>query len=604
MAGKFSKKQRLTFFTVVMGLLFVIITFIIIWLDLNSQKPYVPGEQTEGLTAGLFRSLPKDHPQLNFIDVTKEAGINFIHFPGTRTSQLPEDMGSGVAWGDYDNDGWIDLFVVNHAGPITMPSDELLTTPAHCALYHNNKDGTFTEVSVQAGVDLRGFGMAAAWGDYNNDMLLDLFVSSYGENRFYHNNGDGTFSERTKQAGLGGLNGFWAGVSWADFNRDGFLDIYVCGYVKYSSSEKSLSGSMQYDEEVPASINPSSFAPERCLLYKNNGNGSFTELAKEVGVDNPKGRSLSAAWCDFNEDGWPDLYVANDVSDNALYRNLGNGKFEDISHLARVADYRGAMGIAIADWDKDQDMDLFVTHWIAQENALYSNLKSQILAMKNDAIDPLQFMDEADRFGLGQIALDFIGFGTSFFDFDNDSYLDIFVVNGSTFQKKSQSTLLIPMSDQIFWNRSSEDGFYNVSSVGGSYFNSEYVGRGGAYADYDNDGDLDLFIVNNQGPAILLENKNVSNNNWFKCTLYGKQSNSIAIGTRLYLKSGDEIYNRQVGSQSSYLSQNSYVQHFGLGKSEVIDSLNIFWPSGHQTVIKNLQVNQNLHIYENISYLD
>jgi len=601
MLANFSRKQRLLLLVGVMSLLFIMVTLIIIGLHLNSQKSYLPGEETEGLTSDLFRSLPNDYPRIIFNDVSEEAGINFTHFPGRRSSQITEDMGSGVAWGDYDNDGWIDLYVVNQSGPITMSPEELLKSPAHSTLYHNNKDGTFTDVSVEAGVDFRGIGMAAAWGDYNNDNLLDLFVSSYGENKFYHNNGDGTFSDRTKETGLGGVKGFWAGVSWADYNRDGFLDIYVCGYVKYSVSGNTIS-SMQYDEEVPASINPSSFKPERCLLYKNDGKGNFKEVAKEAGVDNPKGKSLSAAWCDFDEDGWPELYVANDVSDNALYKNLGNGKFDDVSHAARVADYRGAMGIAIGDWDNDQDMDLFVTHWIAQENALYSNLKSQIAAMKNDAISPLQFMDEADRYGLGQIALDYIGFATSFFDFDNDGDLDLFVINGSTFQQKSEPTLLTPMTDQFFWNRGSEDGFYSVPSSSDKVLKPDNVGRGGAYADYDNDGDLDLFVVNNQGPANLFRNDFVTKNNWFKCTLHGEKSNSLAIGARLSLNAGKSTQTCQVGSQSSYLSQNSYVQHFGLDDSGVIDSLNIVWPSGKRQVLKDLSVNQHLHIYENKSY--
>ncbi|MCK5034197.1 MAG: CRTAC1 family protein, partial [Calditrichia bacterium] len=387
------------------------------------------------------------------------------------------------------------------------------------------------------------------------------------------------------------------GVSWADYNRDGFLDVFVCGYVKYSKT-KSLSKSTQYDVEVPSSINPSSFASERSLLYKNNGNGSFTEIAEIAGVDNSNGRSLSAAWCDFDEDGWPELYIANDVSDNALFHNLGNGTFEDVSHAARVADYRGAMSIAIGDWDKDQDMDMFITHWIAQENALYSNLKSQIKALNDPLINPLKFMDEADRYGLGQIALDYIGFGTFFFDYDNDSNLDLFIVNGSTFQQKAQPTLLVPLTDQVFWNRNHEDGFYDVSSVSGEVLKSEYVGRGAAYADYDNDGDLDVFIVNNQGLAILLKNNCNNKNNYFKCTLRGVESNSLAIGARLSLWAGNDIQIRQVGSQSSYLSQNSYVQHFGLGEINKVDSLEIIWPSGIRQVLSDLPSNQNILIQE------
>ena len=597
MLSKFSRKQRLLLLTSFMGLLFVVITVIVLWLHFSAKKLYLPGEKIDGLTTELFRSLPKDHPQVIFIDATKDAGIDFNHFYGTRSSQLPEDMGSGAAWGDYDNDGWLDLFVVNLVGPLTLSSSEIANSPVHCALYHNNKDGTFSEVSAQAGVDYRGWGMAAAWGDYNNDDLLDLFISSYGRNVFYHNNGDGTFTDRTEKTGLGGLDGFWTGVSWADYNRDGFLDVFVCGYVKYSKT-KSLSKSTQYDVEVPSSINPSSFASERSLLYKNNGNGSFTEIAKIAGVDNSNGRSLSAAWCDFDEDGWPELYIANDVSDNALFHNLGNGTFEDVSHAARVADYRGAMSIAIGDWDKDQDMDMFITHWIAQENALYSNLKSQIKALNDPLINPLKFMDEADRYGLGQIALDYIGFGTFFFDYDNDSNLDLFIVNGSTFQQKAQPTLLVPLTDQVFWNRNHEDGFYDVSSVSGEVLKSEYVGRGAAYADYDNDGDLDVFIVNNQGLAILLKNNCNNKNNYFKCTLRGVESNSLAIGARLSLWAGNDIQIRQVGSQSSYLSQNSYVQHFGLGEINKVDSLEIIWPSGIRQVLSDLPSNQNILIQE------
>jgi hypothetical protein len=599
MPSKFSKKQRLFFLTFFMGFLFVIITFIVLWSHFRSRNPYLPGEEIEGLTTDLFRSLPKDYPQIIFTDITKQAGIDFKHFSGTRSSQLPEDMGSGAAWGDYDNDGWQDLFIVNTVGSLKLSPIEIENSSAHCALYHNNKDGTFSEVSTQAGVDYRGWGMGAAWGDYNNDELPDLFITSYGKNVFFHNNGDGTFTDRTEKSGLGGLEGFWTGVSWADYNRDGYLDIFVCGYVKYSNIEP-LRKSKQYDVEVPASINPSTFKPEQCLLYKNNGDGTFKENSEWAGVDNANGRSLSAAWCDFNEDGWPDLYIANDVSDNALFYNLENGKFEDISHKARVADYRGAMGIAIGDWDKDQDLDMFITHWIAQENALYNNLKSQIRALNDPTINPLMFMDEADRYGVGQIALDFIGFGTFFFDYDNNGNLDLFVVNGSTFQQKSNPELLVPMANQIFWNRNAEDGFYDVSSVSGEAFSAEYVGRGAAYADFDNDGDLDIIIVSNLGPAILLKNNCNNRNNYFKCTLKGEISNSYAIGARLTLWGGNDIQIRQVGSQSSYLSQNSNVQHFGLGEIDKIDSLEIIWPSGRRQVLKDLSSNQHILISETV----
>jgi hypothetical protein len=583
--------------TVTVGLLFLAGVVTVIWLLSRPQRPYRPGEKIEGLTAGLSRSIPGDYPKITFVDATKESGIFFQHFSGNRSVQLPEDMGSGAAWGDYDNDGWLDLYVANEVGPLSMTAEEIKKSPAHGSLYHNNGDGTFTEVSAQAGVDLRGWAMAAAWGDYNNDGWLDLFISSYGENVFYQNNGDGTFTDRTQQTGLGGRQGFWTGVSWADFNRDGFLDLYICGYVQYSE-QGAGKVTLQYDVEVPASINPSSFEPERNLLYRNNGDGSFSEIAEKAGVEDLRGRSLSAAWSDFDEDGWPDLYVANDVSDNTLFRNLGNETFEEISHAAWVADYRGAMGLAVGDWDEDGDMDMFITHWIAQENALYSNLRAQFAALKTSSQDPVRFMDEADRYGLGQIALDYIGWGTSFFDYDNDGRLDLFVVNGSTFQQKENPLLLIPMTDQLFWNRGADEGFYDVSSVSGEFFNRKYVGRGAAFGDYDNDGDVDIFIVNNNDPGILLRNDGGNRNHWLKLELQGRQSNRQAIGAKLRLVTGEKVQIRQVGAQSSYCSQNSLIEHFGLGNYLKADTLEIIWPSGLRQVFLDLEANQTVKVTE------
>ncbi len=443
--------------------------------------------------------------------------------------------------------------------------------------------------------------MAAAWGDYDNDGWLDLIVSAYGENVLYHNRGDGTFRERTGEAGLGGRPGFWAGVSWADYDRDGFLDLYVTGYVKYVDvSEQAVS--LHYEVEEPASINPSSFEPERNLLYRNKGDGTFDEVAELAGVKGELGRSLGAAWIDFDEDGWVDLYVANDVSDNVLYRNQGDGTFEDVSHLARVADYRGAMGIAVGDWDGDSDMDMVVTHWIAQENALYSNLGSQLRAIDPDGSSPLQFMDEADRYGLGQVALDYIGWGTSFLDFDNDGRLDLFVVNGSTLQQKGNSQLLVPMKDQLFWNGGPDKGFYDVSAVSGAYFEREYVGRGGAFGDYDNDGDVDIFIVNHGGPGVLLRNEDGNRKRWLKVRLQGKRSNRSGIGARLRLVAGGKTQLRQVGFQAPYLSQNSSIEHYGLATLTRVDTLEVLWPSGARQVLVDLATDQTLLVVEDETF--
>jgi hypothetical protein len=590
------RRKRLLLITASTALLFLMIVACAIWLLSKPQAHYQPGEKIAGLTAELARSIPPDYPRIKFVDVAKAAGIHFQHFSGRRSIQLPDDMGSGAAWGDYDNDGWLDLFVANQAGPITMTPEEIKHSPATCALYHNNGDGTFTEISAQAGVDFRGCCMAAAWGDYNNDGWIDLFVSCYGENVFYQNNGDGSFTDRTKATRLGGLKGFWESAAWTDFNRDGFLDLYVCGYVKYVYQETQQI-TLQYDVEVPASLNPSSFEPERNLLYRNNGNGAFTEMAQKAGVANPQGRSLSAAWCDFDEDGWLDLYVANDVSDNVMFRNLGNEKFEDISHTAWVADYRGAMGLGVGDWDGDQDMDIFITHWIAQENALYSNLHAQLVELQTSS-KGLRFMDEADRFGLGQIALDFIGWGTSFFDYNNDGKLDLFVVNGSTFQQKEKPWLLEPMSYQLFWNRGAKEGFYEIGAVSGEIFERKYVGRGAAFGDYDNDGDVDIFVVENGGPGMLLRNEGGNQGHWLAVHLEGRKSNRQGIGARLRVVAGEGAQIRQVGAQASYCSQNSLLEHFGLGNTAKVDTLEIIWPSGRRQTLQNLAADQTVKVIE------
>jgi hypothetical protein len=591
-----SKRQRLVTITSLAATLFFAFLAIIFWPS-GSNEQYVPGEDIVGLTSELERSVPEGYPKVKFIDATKSAGVEFVHFHGERTSQLPEDMGSGAAWADYDNDGWEDLFVANEVGPLTMGPDEIVQSPAHSSLYHNNGDGTFTEVSELAGVNLRTMAIAAAWGDYDNDNWPDLLVTNYGENYLFHNNGDGTFTDVSTSSGINGLNSFWAGASWGDFDRDGYLDLYICGYVKYVAPESSKSAA-QYNVEVPVSINPSSFPAERNLLYKNNGDGTFTEIGKAAKVAGGNGKSLSVVWCDFDEDGWPDLYVANDVSDNVMYKNVEGRAFEEISRAAFVADYRGAMGIGIGDWDNDEDMDIFVTHWMAQENALYSNLLTQIKSAPSQPINSIRFMDEADRYGLGQIALDFISFGTVFLDYDGDGKLDLFLANGSTFQQDANPKLLIPMKDQLFWNKGDNDGFFDVSVVSGDYFAQEFGGRGLASADYDNDGDVDLFIVNNVGPGILLKNDGGNANNWAKIYLIGDKSNKMAIGAKIRLVAGELKQIRQVGAQGSYCSQNSLKEIFGLGNEAKIDTLQIIWPGGLEQAFYNLSVNELIQIKE------
>jgi len=565
------------------------------WRD--AQQSYRPGEDPEGITTDLARDLPENYPRVTFTDVTQRTGIEFQHFSGKRSSQLPEDMGSGAAWGDYDNDGWVDLVVANEVGPLTMSEAERHRSPARARLYHNDH-GTFSEVTDKTGIDFHGWGMGVAWGDYDNDGNIDLVLTAYGRNVLYHNNGDGTFIDRSLVSRVGVPVGFWTGASWGDYDRDGFLDLYITGYVKYVLPDNGSAPS-HYDIENPASINPASFAPERNLLFRNNGNGTFTEVAATAGVSDVTGRGLSAAWADFDGDGWLDLYVANDQSDNAFFRNLGNGKFTDLSNSARVGDYRSAMGIAVGDWDNDGAQDIFLTHWLAQENALYTNqLSASKKRLTGGDVSKLTFMDEADRTGLGQISIDFVGWATSFMDYDNDGKVDLFVVNGSTLQAKSDSTRLVPMRNLLFWNQGRRAGFFDVSRVTGATFGKEFVGRGAAFADYDNDGDEDVFIVNHGGPGILLRNDGGNRNHWVQVEVRGTKSNRQGIGATVRVVVGDTIQTRQIGAQGSYLSQNSLIETFGLGGRMRADTVDVRWPNGTHVTRVGVSANQRLLITE------
>jgi hypothetical protein len=561
-------------------------------------KPYTPGTEAASsgeITRRLERSLPPNVPRVRFTDVAGPAGLRFRHFHGTRSTQLPEDMGSGAAWGDYDNDGDADLFLVNESGPLSASPEEANASPARPALYRNDGDGTFTDITDSAGLGMRSCGMGAAWGDYDDDGDLDLVVTSLGDVRLYRNDGDGSFTDVSDPAGITGFVGFWSGASWADYDRDGDLDLYVCGYVQYRYDEElAQKTSRQYTTVVPYTLNPSAYGPERNLLFRNEG-ARFREVAEEAGVDNRAGRSLSASWCDFDGDGWPDLYVANDISDNTMYWNRGDGRFLDISHPAWVADYRGAMGLGIGDWDNDGDFDLFVTHWIAQENALYSNQKGTIAERESE---PMHFIDQADLHGLGQVALDFIGWGTDFFDYDNDGRLDLFVVNGSTFQMDDDPDRLVPMRNQLFWNAGPDEGFFEVGEVSGGSFAVENVGRGAAFADFDRDGDVDVAVTVNGAPARLLRNDGGNAKGWLRVVLRGAgergaaspwKTTRFATGAVVSVTTGTTRQIREVGGGSSYLSQSPPGEvHFGLGEAARVDLLEVHWPDGTKQSFRDI----------------
>jgi tetratricopeptide (TPR) repeat protein len=569
------------------------------WLHLRSRPPvYRTGEDHPEITRTLEREIPPEAPEPRFTEVGKEAGLgDYVPFRGERTSQLPEDMGPGAAWGDYDDDGDDDLFLVSAGGPLGAPP----AARAPSLLYENRGDGTFRR--VESFPDTRIVGMGAAWGDADGDGRLDLVVTGYNALILYRNRGgrferDPAFPDR---------RGFWSGASWADFDRDGDLDLYVCGYVQYvEESGGGTRTSQQYGYSVPFTLNPASYRPQPNLLFRNEGAGRFTEVAAALGVDDPRGRSLSALWHDFDDDGWPDLYVANDISDNVLYHNR-KGKLVDVSHPAWVADYRGAMGLAAADYNRDGDDDLFVSHWIAQENALYDSLladrRSPPIASSPGsahAADPaggpappssaLRFMDLADARGVGYIALQFVGWGAEFADFDADGWVDLAVANGSTFETQEAPKRLRSQEPFLFWNRRGEH-FHNLALLD-TVLSQPRVGRGLALSDYDGDGDVDILIICRHDGALLLRNE-MRRGNWAELRLRSRPrragaSPGWADGARVVALAGGAALRRTVSS-ASYLSQSSRWVHLGLGEADRIERLEVRWPGGEVQVAENLE---------------
>lgn len=536
------------------------------------------------------RKLPSGAPEPFFTDVTKEAGLSdFRQFQGQRTSQLPEDMGSGAAWGDFDNDGFDDLFVVSGGGPLDAPTSEL----APSVLYRNLGNGHFEK--VKGFPDLRIHGMAAAWGDYDNDGRLDLVVTSYDRIYLFHNNGDGTFTDVSHKAGLDKYRGFWAGASWSDYNHDGHLDLYVCGYVKYKPDPHSKGAtSSQFGQEVPFTLNPASYEPERNLLFRNNGNGTFTEVAKDLGIANGDGRSLVALWHDFKGDGWPDLYVANDISENKLYVNH-HGKFTDGGKDAWVEEYRGSMGLAAGDYNRDGKDDLFISHWIAQGDALYQSVASDTKSGEHGS--QLHFTDVAAMIGVGEPSMQRIGWGTAFVDFDSDGWLDLMVANGSTFERKQDpSHRLIPMPSFLFWNDRGD--FFDDLAPWNRSFSQPHVSHGLAVADFNNDGAMDVAIVD-QGEGVRLLRNDIPQGHWVEFRLHNRVP---PTGAPLGLGDGATVIawvkgvplRRSVGS-SSYLSQDSHRIHIGLGEATKIDRLEVHWPRGESEIWTNLPAN---HIWD------
>jgi hypothetical protein len=521
--------------------------------------------------------------RVRFVDVTAKAGIDFVHQSGASPDKyMVETFGSGVAWIDYDNDGFPDLYFVNGAPGSSN------------ALYHNNHDGTFTDVTQRAGVADNGGGKTAfktgvAVGDFDNDGYLDLFVTGFGHNVLYRNNGDGTFTDVTAKAGVAGGGEWSTSAGFFDFDHDGHLDLFVVNYLDYRLEDNLYCGLKK--DGYRTYCHPTQFDGTADRLYHNNGDGTFTDVSRKAGIANPAGKGLGVTFCDFDRDGNTDIYVANDTVRNFLYRNNGDGTFTDVAYGAGVGfdpngKPRAGMGTDCGDVDGNGYPDLFVTNFSEELDALFLNRGGGI------------FEEVSEKTGLGSSYLP-LGFGTKLFDVDNDGDLDIYVTNGHVIDniKLYQPNLAYAQKDLLYENVGG-GRFRDVTAQSGPALQVERVGRGLAVADFDNDGNLDVVITSvGQRPA-LLKNTGVGAGNWIMIRAKGRKSNSYGLGATVTIETSEGRQVREINNAASYLSSNDIRLHVGLGAAKIIQRLEIRWPSGTRQVLTNVAVNQILVVEE------
>jgi enediyne biosynthesis protein E4 len=512
-------------------------------------------------------------PGFRFVDVTTPAGIQFRHNSGGFGGKfLPETLGSGCAFLDYDADGWQDVLLVNS-----------MDWPGHkrgrstLRLYRNNRDGTFTDVTHSAGLDIEMYGMGVAVGDYNNDGFPDILITCVGQNRLFRNTGKGTFVDVTEASGLSKRQAFSSSALWFDFDRDGLLDLFVCNYVRWSAEHDVF---CSLDGKNKSYCTPEAFRGETCWLFHNRGNGTFEDVTATSGIFDSSSKSLGVAMLDYDQDGWPDLLVANDTQPNKLYRNQRNGAFKDVAVDAGIAfsaegKARAGMGVDVADFDNSGHAGVAITNFDNEMIGLYRASGGN-------------FADVAIPSGVGLASKNTLGFGCTFVDVDLDGALDLIVVNGHIDDTvRNVRNVGYAQPPQLFLNNG-KGYFREAGSEAGGGFSLPKVGRGLAYGDFDRDGDSDILMTTNNGPAYLFRNDQISGNRSIRFHLIGTKSNRDAIGASVKIFHAGSTQSRLVKSGSSYLSQSELPVTFGLGKRDKVDRVVIQWPSGRTEEYKEL----------------
>lgn len=521
---------------------------------------------------------------VRFTDITEQAGITFKHVSTPEKRYIVESMSGGVAFIDYDNDGYLDIYFVNS---LTIDLVKL-KEKTKSALYRNRGDGTFADVTEKAGVGDIGWGMGAAVGDYNNDGFQDIYVTCVGPNRLLKNNGDGTFTDATQKAGVSDPR--WsAGAAFVDYDADGWLDLFVSNYVSFDFDNLPEFGkdkTCQF-KGLAVQCGPRGLPGDGDSLYRNNGDGTFADVTKKAGASDPNGYyGMGVIASDFDEDGLVDIFVANDSTPNFLYKNNGDGTFKEIGFLSGTAlsengGAQGSMGVTVADYDHDGRLDLFVTNFDDEYNTLY----------RNDGNN--SFTDVSYKAKIAAVSLAYVGWGTKFFDYDNDGWADLFVANGHVYPQIKN------FHQRNFVHRNNRDGtFTEVAEQLGAPFAEKRAGRGAVFGDVDNDGDVDIVVNNLGGAPQLLRNDGGNTGHAVLIKTIGVKSNRDGVGARVKVVSGDLIQKDEVRSGDSYISQSDLRLHFGLERRTKIDLIEIRWPSGAVDRVTDAKVNKVLTIKE------